>query len=84
MAELNGLRNQFYELRSELQSLQGNIGRLEQYIRDAESRLTTSVDKTKQLEIKKYVFMYLLYFTYVADKYIRSSPGICRLDIVDQ
>ncbi|XP_035430088.2 coiled-coil domain-containing protein 39 [Spodoptera frugiperda] len=53
MAELNGLRNQFYELRSELQSLQGNIGRLEQYIRDAESRLTTSVDKTKQLEIKK-------------------------------
>ncbi|CAH0698905.1 unnamed protein product [Spodoptera exigua] len=53
MAELNDLRNQFFQLRNEHQSLQANVERLDQYVRDAESRLTTAIDKSKQLENKK-------------------------------
>ena len=45
-------------MRAELQKLQANVVRLEDYNRDADSRLAIIADKNKQLEARKYDFCY--------------------------
>lgn len=63
--ELNSLRNQFYELRQELQALQANIARLDEYNRDAEARLALMADKNKQLDARKFVNILFLVNSYL-------------------
>ncbi|KAJ8733905.1 hypothetical protein PYW07_014456 [Mythimna separata] len=74
--ELNALRDQYYELRSELQALQAKISRLEEYNRDADARLTLLADKNKQLDARRYQCLFMYYLravTSVVDEH--NAPG---------